>query len=239
MRIDVLNAGLRQFAAGVGEQAARAGRGLAGMLRRVANAVATPHRPAAAPNGRGELAARLRGGRGADLPKASGLQRGGAMRTPVCPGDIKAAMRTKLASLKADMSDPVYRRQALESTYAVIYSEAKQAFFRANGGKMPDGYLRALGEEARAIGLPGAEKHGAFIPAGDGASPFVNYLLSPVQKQFSSRVSNESQKQLFRDYARQLAMELVAPHAEARGWMPPADFAARLEAVGRPWLDRP
>ncbi|MGC0153388.1 hypothetical protein ACPRNU_13075 [Chromobacterium vaccinii] len=239
MKVGVLNAGLRQLAAEVVEQAARAGRGLAGMLRRVANVTATPPRSATVANGRSGLAARLLGGRRAEGPEPSTLQRTGPTRAAIRPGDIKAMLRARLDGLRENMGDPVYRHQALESTYAMIYSEAKQTFYRANGGKMPDGYLRALGEEARAVGLPGAEKHGAFIPAGDGASPFVNYLLIPVHKEFGHRLRNESQQRLFRDHARELTMELVAPHAAERGWEPPAAFAARLEAVGRPWLDRP
>ncbi|AAQ57975.1 Guanine nucleotide exchange factor BopE [Chromobacterium violaceum] len=238
MKIGVLNAGLRQFAAEFGERAARAGRGLAGMFRRAANvAEAAPRRSAAAiEQGWQRFSARFLGARGADKPAPTTLTRGGAARSPLSPGDVKAMIRSRLDSLRDGMADPVYRRQALESTYATIYSEAKQAFYRANGGKMPEGYLRELGEAARAAGLPGENKHGVFIPSGDGASPFVNYLLIPVQKEFGHRLRNESQQRLFRDFARQLSMELVAPHAAERGWEPPAAFAARLEAVGRPWL---
>ncbi|OBU86274.1 hypothetical protein [Chromobacterium subtsugae] len=241
MKIGMLGAAARSWLAGAGERAAAAGRGLAARLRGAGNADKpfSAERPAAARSGGWQrFAACFQGGRAA--PRQSGLTRGGLSRAPISPGDVKAVMRRQADELgKALAGDAVFCRQALESTYAVMYSEAKNAFHRANGGVMPEGYLRALGEIARDAGLPGREFHGAFIPAGDGASPFVTSLLSPVQKQFSQRVRHPGQQALFREHAKQLTIELVAPHAQRHGWEPPAAFQARLEAVGQPWLGQP
>ncbi|WP_158020688.1 hypothetical protein [Chromobacterium sphagni] len=242
MKIDMLGgAGVRQWLAGVGDRMAGVGRGLAGRLRQAGNAARplAPRLETAARAGSWQrFAAKFQGG-GLAAQRPSTLSRGGLLRAPVSPGEVKAMMRRQADELGKTMAgDAVFRRQALESTYAAIYSEAKNAFHRANGNVMPDGYLRALGEVAREAGLPGQEKHGAFLPAGDGASPFVTSLLSPVQKQFSQRVRNPAQQSLYREFAKQLAIQLVAPHAQPHGWEPPAAFQARLEAVGRPWLEQ-
>lgn len=167
-------------------------------------------------------------------------------RQPLVANSFEAArvelrMKKSVQELKLvekSRKDPEFSRQVIDAVYASIYSAAKDEFCRMVAGKglkVPEGYLYAIGEEARRINIACNNKDGIATPAAAGANPFVTPVLSQIQKSFPEHMAQPGQSPRLRVRVEAEVAKLITPLAVERGLPSPEVFAAKLAEIGASW----
>jgi len=137
---------------------------------------------------------------------------------------------TELAVSDKARQDPVYSRQASEAVLASVYSHHKDMVCRnlKGDGNLMKSYLQVIGEVARKACLPGDVKDGVFTPSGTGANPFINAILSPLQKANATLLNDEEQGSILKNYAEKIIYEELSDVCKKNGFVTPRAFSRSL-----------
>lgn len=168
-------------------------------------------------------------------PEAKTVQR----QKPIDNKEIKSYINEQIEKLEISSQgekDSKYAEQTIDSILASVYSQRKDAFCMAqlnSQHKIPEGYLREIGEVAQECGLTGVEDKGIFKPSGAGANPFLTAVMTPVKKKYAHRLLNRNQQTLFLNYAKTKIYDEIGKLCDTYGRINPSDFNARLEGIAR------
>ncbi|KGC54602.1 type III secretion system effector BopE [Burkholderia pseudomallei] len=109
--------------------------------------------------------------------------------------------------------DAEFGRQVYEATLCAIFSEAKDRFCMdpaTRAGNVRPAFIEALGDAARATGLPGADKQGVFTPSGAGTNPLYTEIRLRADTLMGAELAARPEYRELQPYARQQAIDLVA-----------------------------
>lgn len=244
---------------------------LATVVERCANTQKQAHR-AEHKHGAWCMAKHLLGAKQEKLA-GQGLDRNSAMRQPLPMKDGNRAERyIQQGVAKQNISglarnDPKFAHDILDSTYASIHSAAKDKFGAAcneSGTKMPDGFLREIGEEFNKLEAPWPDnwpktefdkngnevdlhvdgklkmrcvqsKDGVISPKAGGTNAFVTPILTPIQKNMSTYYCQPGKGgELRREVESRLGKEITS-FATELGLPSPDEFAKTLEKISARW----
>lgn len=77
-------------------------------------------------------------------------------------------------------------------------------------GNVRPAFIEALGDAARATGLPGADKQGVFTPSGAGTNPLYTEIRLRADTLMGAELAARPEYRELQPYARQQAIDLVA-----------------------------
>ncbi|MDN7675868.1 type III secretion protein BopE [Burkholderia oklahomensis] len=123
---------------------------------------------------------------------------------------VKQVASTRTPEIRQDAE---FGRQVYEATLCAIFSEAKDRFCMdpaTREGNVRPAFVAALGDAARATGLPGADKQGVFTPSGAGTNPLFTEIQLRADTLMGAELAARPEYREIQSYARQQAIDLVA-----------------------------
>ncbi|MCU9952196.1 type III secretion protein BopE [Burkholderia sp. BKH01] len=138
---------------------------------------------------------------------------------------VKQVADTRTTEIRRD---PEFARQIYESALCAIFSEAKDRFCMdpaTRAGNVRPAFVAALGDAARATGLPGADKQGVFTPSGAGTNPLYLEIRQRADALMGAELIARPEYRELQLHARQQAIDLVANALPAER----ADTLARFQ----------
>ncbi|AJX36108.1 type III secretion system protein [Burkholderia oklahomensis] len=123
---------------------------------------------------------------------------------------VRQVANTRTPEIRQDAE---FGRQVYEATLCAIFSEAKDRFCMdpaTREGNVRPAFVAALGDAARATGLPGADKQGVFTPSGAGTNPLYTEIRLRADTLMGAELAARPEYRELQSYARQQAIDLVA-----------------------------
>ncbi|AOJ73487.1 type III secretion protein BopE [Burkholderia sp. MSMB2042] len=123
---------------------------------------------------------------------------------------VKQVAHTRTPEIQQDAE---FGRQVYEATLCAIFSEAKDRFCMdpaTRAGNARPAFVAALGDAARATGLPGTDKQGVFTPSGAGTNPLYTEIRQYADRLMDAELAACPEYRELQPYARQQAIDLVA-----------------------------
>ncbi|WP_269765199.1 type III secretion protein BopE [Burkholderia ubonensis] len=108
--------------------------------------------------------------------------------------------------------DPEFSRQTYEAALCATFSDAMDRFCMdpaTRVGNVRSAFVAALGDAARAAGLPGVDKQGVFTPSGVGANPILSEIQICAVGLMGPQLHASPEYREIQPYARQQALDLV------------------------------